>query len=64
MTPSQSALLHAVAGCMFFQPKGNKAECEELAALGYVRPINQGKLAGYSVALPGTIYLRKRGGYE
>lgn len=64
MTSEQSALLHAVASCMFYQPKGNEAECAELAALGYVRPINQGKLEGYCVALPGTIYLRKRGGYE
>lgn len=64
MTPAQSALLHAVASCMFYQPNGNEAECEELASMGYVRPINQGKLAGYSVALAGMIYLRKRGGYE
>lgn len=64
MTPAQSALLHTVAGCTFYQPRGDESECAELASLGYVRPINQGKLAGYSVALPGTIYLRKRGGYE
>ncbi len=56
MTPEQFALLNAVAGCMFFQPKGDEKECEELAAMGYIRPIDQGKLHGYCVALAGTIY--------
>lgn len=64
MTSSQIALLHDVASCMFYQPRGNEKECAELAALGYIRPIDQGKLHGYCVALAGTSYLRKRCGYE
>lgn len=64
MTPAQSALLHAVASCMFYQPRGDEKECAGLAALGYIRPAEQAHLSGYCMALPGTIYLRKRGGYE
>lgn len=64
MTPEQSALLHDVASCMFYQPRGNENECAELAELGYIRHIKQGELNGYCVALAGTIYLRRRGGYE
>lgn len=64
MTPPHRGTLIAVASCMFYQPKGNEKECAELAALGYIRPIDQGKIHGYCVALPGTIYLRKEGKYE
>ena len=64
MTPSRLATLHAVASCTFYQPKGDERECEELAKLGYIRPAQQGKLSGYGLALPGTVYLRKRAGYE
>lgn len=64
MTPSHLAALHAVASCMFYQPKGDERECEELAKLGYIQPVEQGHLSGYGLALPGTVYLRKKDGYE
>lgn len=66
MTASRSALLHAVASSVFYLPKSEEDEkgCAELAELGYISKIAQGKLHGYCVVLKGTIYLRKKYGYE
>jgi hypothetical protein len=49
--PFPEHAVHDVAGCMFYRPRNNEAECAELAALGYIRHIKQGELNGYCVVL-------------
>lgn len=64
MTTAQLIALFAVAETRFYQPRDDAPACAELAELGYIRPIAQGKLTGYCLALPGTIFVRRRMGYE
>lgn len=64
MTPDQLRALFAVAETRFYQPRDDAPACAELVEMGYIQPIAQGKLTGYCLALPGTIVVRRRMGYE
>ena len=65
MSPPSVALLFAVSGCRFYQPAPAEVEdCENLAKLGFVQRVKQGKLDGYAMALEGTIFVRSYMGYE
>lgn len=59
------ALLFAIASCRWYEPKPAEAEdCANLAKLGFVQPVKQGKLDGYAIVLKGTKYVRSYMGYE
>ena len=63
MTHDQLLALLSVAATRFYEPDDSAAAraCAELADLGYIA---QGNLTGYCLALPGTIFVRRRMGYE
>ncbi len=64
MTPALRAALFAVAETRFCQPAGDDAALAELRALGYIQPLQQGKLHGYGLARAGTVFIRQHMGYE
>lgn len=64
MTYAERGLLIEVSSVMFYQPKGNDAECLALAAKGMIQPITQGKLKGYCLAKSGMAWLRRYLGLE
>lgn len=64
ITPEQRAALFRISATRVYVPKDDAAACLALAEQGYIRPVVEGKLHGYCMDLPGTVFVRDAMGYQ
>lgn len=56
MTPQESAVLAAISGSLFWQPKpADEPAMGYLLSAGLIQPIRQGKLSGYALTPAGYV---------